>query len=192
MKITKTILQGVAFLMLTGCSTPIGDLGDTLTQDGAISDLLSYTFVIPNSQVNSSLSKGFPFVKRTGYGNIILQHAKLGTSTKSDEIIVDVASSLNLFNATKGLDVNAKMGSGLRYEPSDRMIYLKNVHPVDIQFGNMQLSKYVPQNVIDSIGGIIGQRLGEMPIYKMKDNITARFIKSIDVQDGNIAVKYGI
>jgi len=192
MKIAKTILHGAAFLMITGCSTPISELGDTLTQDGAISNLLSYTFVIPNSQVNSALSKGFPFVKRTGFGNVILQHAQLAPSTRSDEIIVDVASSLNLFNATRGLDVNAKMASGLRYEPSNRMIYLKNIHPVDMQFGNLQLSRYVPQNVIDSIGTIVGQRLGEMPIYKMKDNITAKFIKSIDVQDGNIAVKYGI
>ena len=67
MKISKIVLQGVAFLMLAGCSTPIGDLGDTLSQDGAISNLLSYTFVIPNSQVNSALSKGFPFTKRTGF-----------------------------------------------------------------------------------------------------------------------------
>jgi len=191
-KMKKLITYLVAGVVMTACSTPVNDLGSMFSQNSGAGDLLNYTMIIPNWRINNALAKGFPVSKKTGFGTMQLKKASLGASRKSDEIIVDVGSRMMMFNTAKGIDANVKVGAGLRYDPASRQIYLKNIRPVDVQLANTSLAKYIPKEIMDAAGSIVSQRLGEIPVYSMQDNIAAKFIKNIKVQNGNIAVQYGL
>lgn len=192
MKKIKTATYLAIAISISGCSTPVNDLGSMFDNGSGVGELLNYTMIIPNWRINNALSKGFPISKKTGFGTMQLKNARLGASSKSDEIIVDVGSRMMMFNTAKGIDANVKVGSGLRYDPVSRQIYLKNIRPVDVQLANTSLARYIPQEIIDAAGSIVSERLGEIPVYKMQDNIAAKFIKNIKVQNGNIAVQYGL
>lgn len=191
MRFFNTISATIFVFFLTACSTPVGDMGSMFNQNAGGNGLVNYTFKIPNSQINSALSRGFPVSRSTAFGTFLVKQARLAPSIRSDQIMLDVGTSLSLFN-TKNIDSNMKVAAGLRYEPSTRQIFLKNIMPIDMKVGSTSVSSYVPQSVIDIAGQIVSQRLGEIPVYELKDNITAKFIKNIEIQDGNIAVKYGI
>jgi len=154
--------------------------------------LLGYTTTISTEEVNQALSKAFPREKKSSFGKVVLKNAILEPSTESDKVMLALSFGLTSFEIPEGIDGKMGLSAGLRYDPKSRKIYLKEVTPAGIQFGNKSLANYVSKGARSALNVIAMRELSDIEVYQVKEGLTARFIKDITVDKGKIVVRYGL
>lgn len=171
----------VAMFTFSGCSIEQSPLS-----------LLNHKTTVPTEELNEMLAKAFPIKKKSSFGSIVFKRAMVKPSSKSDRLKISVLFGLTSFEIPEGIDGDLSILAGLRYDPKTKKIFLTEVTPVSTHFSSPSLAEYVSREVRSALKMIAMQELSEIEIYEMSKSFKARFIKSVFVEKGNIAIKYGI
>jgi len=153
--------------------------------------LLNYRTTISIEEVNDAFAKVFPLQKKSSFGAIALKKALLRPSSESDRVALSVAFGLTSFEIPEGIEGALTLSAGLRYDPSTKKIYLKEVTPIDVRFNDNALAEYVSKGARSALNVIAMRELSDIEIYQVKKSFSARFIKNITVSKGKIVLQYG-
>jgi hypothetical protein len=179
----KLKLFGYLFLVIfffNGCSV----------QDTPLS-LFNSEKSISFEQINDKLSGVLPIQKKTSFGSVNFRRAVLVATQSIDRVALSIAFSMTSFEIPEGIDGVLNLSAGLRYEPSNKKIYLTQLTPIGYQFSNKSLSEYVSKSALSAMNVLAMKELEDIEIYQMEKSFSAKFIKSIAVDRGRIVVKYG-
>ena len=182
---TRRVLVSVVFIVslfaLSGCSGAGPDAG-----------LLSYTSKIPTEKINAELLKVTPIKRRSTFGSFAITRAAIHPAANDNKVALVARFGLTTFEIPEGVDGTLAASCGLRYDPETKQIFLTDIRPGAIQFGNASLSKYVSKSTRKAIGSIVSKVFGDIPIYQMDSSFTAKFVKKVSVYKGDIVIVYGL
>ncbi len=181
MKSKSIFILLLAWVFFAGCSSKSGP-----------GSLLGYSSSISTEEVNEAFSKAFPIQKKSSFGTVSLKRALLKPTSQSDRVALSVAFGLTSFEIPEGIEGTMALSAGLRYDPRSKKIYLKEVTPVGMQFGDTALSKYISKSARSAVNVIAMRELSNIVIYQVKESFSARFIKNITVNKGKIVIQYGL
>ena len=159
---------------------------------GPDAGLLSYTKVIKASEINNALSQVVPISKRSTFGSFTISKAHVKPGKSGDHLVLSTGFSLTTFEIPEGVDGSLGASCGLRYEPKTKQILLTDISPGSIYIGNKSLREYVGSSVEKGITDIVKKVFTDLPVYKMDESFTAKFIKKIAVDNGDIVIVYGL
>ncbi len=149
-----------------------------------------YTVNVPISMINSTLGQNFPKSQNTDYGKLMIDKPNILGKAGSDKLGVGTSFTFSNMLIPKGIKGAVSLSSGVRYNASDRGLYLANPMIEELQFQNFSLSKYLTPQMKNIIGESIAQQLRSKPIYRM--NTGASFVRNVSVQDGNVVLTVGL
>lgn len=174
------MLSAFSLFVIVGCVNPNPQTG------GA-------DITIPMEQVNSSIKNQFPQEKKTDYGTVKVENPNLLSKAGSNKVGVGTDFTFKNALMPNGLKGAVSLSSGLKYNPTDKGVYLDNPTVEDIKFQNFALSKYLTGNTKAVISQAIAQTLIKKPIYNVsKMGVASSFVKSVNVKDGNLVVNTGL
>ncbi|NKQ41373.1 MAG: DUF1439 domain-containing protein [Sulfurovum sp.] len=154
--------------------------------------LFAQKTTISTENVNEALAKVFPIQKKSSFGSVALKRAILIPARESSKVALSVGFGLTSFEIPEGIDGVLTLSAGLRYDPKTKKIYLKEVTPIGVNFGNPSLSEYVSKGARTALNVIAMRELSDIEIYQVKESFSARFIKHIKVDKGKIVIEYGL
>jgi len=155
--------------------------------------LLSYTKVIKTDAVNAELARVTPISRRSTFGSFRINRAEIQPSaTRDDRVILMTNFSLTTFEIPEGIDGTLAASCGLRYDKQTRQIFLTDIRPGMMRFGNASLAEYVSQDARRGIGTIVAKVFKDIPIYQLDSSFGAKFVKKVGVHKGNIVIVYGL
>ena len=159
---------------------------------GPEAGLLSYTSKIPTEKVNEELLNATPIKRRSTFGSFVINRAEISPAASDDRVNLVTLFGLTTFEIPEGVDGKLAASCGLRYDPKTKQIFLTDIRPGALQFGNASLSKYVSKSTRKAIGAIVAKVFGDIPIYQMDSSFGSKFVKKVGVYKGDIVVVYGL
>jgi hypothetical protein len=192
-KLKKVILIGsipfallsavVTTASLTGCAAPTGT-GINMTQEGLV-------LTIAPSDINNFLKSQFPIEKEETLGKVILEDAKVESIETKDKLKLGVDAKYDPPSIIPAVDVGVEVEGGIKYEPKDKTIYLKDPLVDKIKFMGNTFS--IPSFAKPYISSFVTEVFGKIPLYKFSQaNLAAYLIKDVKVENGKIVVKFGL
>ena len=169
-----------ALLLVHGCG------------EGPGAGLLSYTKVIKTEEVNTDLAQAMPISRRSTFGSFRINRADVQPAQSGERVVLNTNFSLTTFEIPEGIDGTLSASCGLRYDPKTRQIFLTDIKPGSLQFGNASLAEYVSSGARQGIHTIIKKVFTDIPIYQLDSKYAAKFIKKITAYKGNIVIVYGL
>ena len=170
----------VAVFFVSGCG------------EGPGAGLLSYTKVIKTEEINTDLAQAMPISRRSTFGSFRINRADIQPAQSGDRVVLNTNFSLTTFEIPEGINGSLAASSGLRYDPKSRQIFLTDLKPGSLQFGNASLAEYVSKGAQKGIHSIIQKVFSDIPIYELDSKFVAKFIKKITAYKGNIVIVYGL
>ncbi len=171
----------VSLLVLAGCGGAGPDAG-----------LLSYSSKIPTETINAELSKVTPIKRRSTFGSFAINRASIEPASAQDRVVLMSRFGLTTFEIPEGVSGMLAASCGLRYDAQTKQIFLTDIRPKAIRFGNASLSKYVSKSTRKAIGSIVSKVFGDIPIHQMDSSFSAKFVKKVTIYKGNIVIVYGL
>ncbi len=150
-----------------------------------------YNVAIPLHVINSTVGQSFPQKQKTNYGTLMIDKPNILGKQGSDKLGLGTAFSFSNMLIPDGIKGSISISSGVRFNPSDKGLYLTSPMIDDVKFQNFSLAKYLTPEIRTIIGDIIMQQLANKPIYRM-NNIGASFVKGVHIQNGNLIVTLGL
>ena len=158
---------------------------------GVAPDGRGYTINVPLSVINNTVGQNFPQSKKTNYGTLLVERPNILGKQGSDKLGVGTSFTFSNMFIPNGIKGAITLSSGVRYNPSDRGLYLASPMIDELTFQNFSLSKYLTPQMRNMIGDIIAQQLIKKPIYHMNSR-GASFVKGVGVHNGNLVVTIGL
>ncbi len=180
-RVILSLLSILSLFAITGCGGSTPDAG-----------LLSYTSKIPTEKINVELLKVTPIKRRSTFGSFAITRAEIHPAAKENRVALVTKFGLTTFEIPEGVDGTLAASCGLRYDPKTKQIFLTDIRPGVIQFGNASLSRYVSKSTRKAIGSIVSKVFGDIPIHQMDSSFSAKFIKKVAVYKGDIVIVYGL
>jgi len=178
MNYKKLLLSTLLSLGLTGCV-------------GVAPGGQGYNITVPMGMINSTVGQNFPQSQKTNYGTLMIDKPNILGKQGSSKLGIGTSFSFSNMFMPNGIKGAVSLSSGVRYNASDRGLYLASPMIEDIKFQNFALSKYMTPQIRNIIGDLIAQKLANKPIYHM-NNMGASFVKGIGVENGNVVVRVGL
>jgi hypothetical protein len=150
-----------------------------------------YDITVPMNVINSTVGQNFPQSQKTNYGTLMIDKPNILGQQGSDKLGVGTSFTFSNMFVPNGIKGAVSLSSGVRYNASDRGLYLASPMIDNIKFQNFTLSKYMTPQIRNLIGDLIAQKLSNKPIYHM-NNMGASFVKDIRVDNGNVVVNVGL
>ncbi len=177
MKYQKLLLLGLLMFGMHGCI-------------GVAPGGQGYTINVPMSMLNTTIRQNFPRQQKTNYGILVIDKPNILGRTGSNKLGIGTSFSFSNILIPQGVKGVISLSSGIRYNPSDRGLYLTNSMIDELKFQNFSLSAYITPQIRYMIRDVIMQQLANKPIYHI--NTGASFVKNVRVQNGNILVTLGL
>ena len=186
-------LVAVASFFFAACST---------SQTGG---LFSPRYVINSHRIASELLPYFPYQQNIqNVASLSLRNPTISMAPNLNKVrlglSVQAATNQNLAQLTGITQLSALAGRkttgicqlvcGLRYERSNRSIYLEDPVVESLTLDN--LTPAVEQSVIQLINTLGPRLLDRHPVYTLKDEPGAAFLKAIRVQSNGVALHLGL
>ena len=178
MNYKQVILVITSILTLAGCV-------------GVSPDGKGYNVSIPLNIINTTVAQNFPQSQKTNYGTLLIDKPNLLGKQGSDKLGVGTTFTFSNMFIPNGIKGSLNLSSGLRYNPSDRGLYLASPMIDELTFQNFSLSSYLTPQMRNSIGNIIAKQIIKKPIYHI-NTIGASFVRGIGVQNGNVVLTLGL
>jgi len=178
MNYKQIILVVTLVWALTGC---VG-----VTPDGR-----GYNVSIPLNVINTTVGQNFPKSQKTNYGTLLIDKPNLLGKQGSDKLGVGTTFTFSNMFIPNGIRGSLNLSSGLRYNPSDRGLYLASPMIDELTFQNFSLSSYITPQIRNMIGDIIAKQIIKKPIYHI-NSMGASFVQGIRVQNGNVVLTLGL
>ncbi len=176
---SKMIVATVALIVgLSGCV-------------GVSPDGKGYTMSVPLSSVNNTVAQNFPQEQKIKYGTLLIEKPNLLGKQGSDKLSVGTGFVYKNALIPNGIRGAISLSGGVRYNPSDRGLYLSSPMIDELTFQNFSLSNYITPEMRTLIGDVIAQQLMKKPIYHL-NSPAATFVKGVSVKDGNLLVNIGL
>jgi hypothetical protein len=150
-----------------------------------------YTITVPMGMINSTVRANFPQHQKTDYGTLTIDKPNILGKQGSDKLAIGTAFSFSNMLIPNGIKGMISLSSGVRYNASNRGLYLTSPMIDDIKFHNFALSSYMTPEMRNLIGNLITQQLLSKPIYHI-NNIGASLVRNIEVVDGNVVLGIGL
>jgi len=158
---------------------------------GISPDGRGYTINVPLSVINTTVGQNFPQKQQTSYGTLLIEKPNILGKKGSNTLGVGTSFSFSNMLIPNGIKGAISLSSGVRYNPSNRGLYLTSPMIDELTFQNFSLSHYLTPEMRNIIGDIIAQQLMKKPIYRM-NNMGASLVKGVGVQNGNLVVTLGL
>jgi hypothetical protein len=140
---------------------------------------------------NRSFKEKLPVVKKMPFGDIAILGATVASDTKGDRLSVKANITFKNFQIPEGLGGVVEFDAGLRYDPYAKNLYLDDMKPVAVNFGNSTLVKYIPNTTRRSIASIVGGELTLIPLAQVTTVKGALTVEKIEVDNGSVEIDFG-
>jgi hypothetical protein len=178
MKYQRIFISMIAVFGFVGC------VGVTPGGEG-------YNITVPMGMINSTVRANFPQNQKTDYGTLMIDKPNILGKQGSDKLAVGTSFSFSNMLIPNGVKGMISLSSGIRYNASNRGLYLASPMIDEIKFHNFALSSYLTPKMRNLIGDLIAQQLLRKPIYHI-NNMGASFVKGIGVENGNVVLRVGL
>ena len=150
-----------------------------------------YTIAIPMQTINSTVGSNFPQNQKTSYGTLTINKPNILGQQGGNKLGLGTSFSFANMFIPNGIKGAVSLSSGVRYNASDRGLYLANPMIDNIEVHNFALSKYLTPEIKNMIGQLIAKEVTRRPIYHI-NNMGASLVKGIGVENGNVVVTLGL
>lgn len=148
---------------------------------------------VPVSQLNDSMQKQFPQSQSMKYGKVTISEADILGQSGSNTLSVGTGFSFTPKIIPSTLKGAVKLSSGVRYNATDKSLYLANPTVEDIRIQNFSLANVMTSEIKQAIGLLISETIAKKPIYDLSSRgMATKFIKSVNVENGNVVVGMGL
>lgn len=179
----KKVLAVIA-IIIVGCFTACV---------GVDPDGRGYTIAVPMGMINSTLAEQFPVEEKRSLGTVSISDPNVLGQAGSDKLGIGTAFKFTSFLIPAGIGGNLQLASGVRFDPSTKNLYLDSPMVQELTFQNFSLSKYLTEDMKQSLGLIIAETIAKKPIYNIeKAGVGSSFVKGIDVRDGQVFLTFGL
>ena len=160
---------------------------------GVDPDGRGYSVAIPMSMINSSLADQFPVQEKRQLGTVTISDPNVLGKQGSNKLGIGTAFKFTNFLVPSGISGNLQLASGVRFDPKTQNLYLANPMVEELKFHDFSLSKYLTNDMRQSLGVIIAETISQKPIYNIKKaGIGSGFVKGIDIRNGEVFVTFGL
>jgi len=175
----KTYFMSAALLIgLSGCVQP------SLSGQG-------YDITVPLSTVSSGIAESFPQKNKMKYGTLVVEKPDLLAKKSKDTLGIGSAFSFSNMLIPNGIKGVAKLSSGLRFDPSDKNVYLDNLMVDELKFQDFALSNYLTPQIRTLIGKAIASQLKEKPLYQV-NSLGSSLVKDVSIKNGDLVLSVGL
>ncbi len=147
------------------------------------------SYSVTENQLQQYVNKHSDFqesggIKGLAYAEIKLNKATVGIGrTANDRISLDTSSEvlLSLLNQPEQkVQLNMNLNAIPYYNPDKKAVYLKSLQVQSINVEPKELEPIVKSPLVAPLINLISQQLTNYPVYKVKDNLLGKLIKSTD------------
>jgi hypothetical protein len=146
--------------------------------------------VIPLSQVELNLQKRFPVKRKGSFGTVKIVGMALQPGTEGKGIEVPVKFILTSYEIPEGIEGLVTYQAGLRYAPETRTLYLNDLKPLRLSFGNPSLEEYVSSSARKGVVSLVASAVESLPMQTMPEGFRARKVEKFSVQKENLMVDF--
>jgi len=153
-----------------------------------------YSVAVPMGMINSTLANQFPVKESRTFGTVEISDPTILGQQGSDKLSIGTSFNFTNMFIPDGIGGSLKLASGVRYDPKTQNLYLANPMVEELKFQNFSLSKYLTNDMRNSLGLLIAETIAKKPIYNIKKAgvIGSGFVRGIDVRNGQVYLTFGI
>jgi hypothetical protein len=160
---------------------------------GVDPDGRGYSVAIPMGMINSKLANQFPVQEKRQLGTVTISDPNVLGKEGSDKLGIGTSFKFTNFLVPDGIGGSLQLASGVRFDPKTQNLYLANPMVEELKFHDFALSKYLTNNMRQSLGVIIAETISKKPIYNIKKaGIGSGFVRGIDIRNGQVFVTFGL
>jgi len=146
--------------------------------------------VIPLSQVDQTLKKRLPVMRKASFGSVRVLSVALqpGSDKKSVEAVAKFI--LTSYEIPEGIEGLITYQAHLKYSPENRTLTLSQLKPLSLTFGNPSLEEYVSAAARQGVSSVVASILQGLPLQVMPENFRARKVKKFSIQKENLLIDF--
>jgi hypothetical protein len=181
-KYLLSVIAGLSIVM-SGCGT-LPDLGTLPALDG--SEQTSFSL----AQINENFRQQLPVVRKGSFGTVKIVRVSLQPGLEGKNLEVLTKFILTSFEIPEGIEGLVSYRGTLLYDPVTRKLYLSELQPNRLTFGNPSLEEYVSPAARKGIAEVIASSLKGMPVQTMSNGFRAKGIKKVQVVRDQLKVEF--
>ena len=152
-----------------------------------------YSVAIPMELVSSTLAEQFPIQEKHSMGVVKVSDPVVLGQSGQDKLGLGTTFTFTNWLVPKGIGGKLKLASGVRFDPTTQNLYLASPMVEELMFMDFSLAQYLTKDMKNSIGFVIAEIVGKVPIYNLKKlGRGAEFINGIDIRNGQLYVTFGL
>lgn len=152
-----------------------------------------YSVAIPMEVVSSTLAEQFPVQEKRSMGVIKVSDPVVLGQYGQDKLGLGTSFTFTNWIIPKGIGGKLKLASGVRFDTTTQNLYLASPMVEELVFMDFSLAQYLTKDMKNTIGLIIAEIVGKVPIYNLKKlGRGAAFINGIAIRNGQLYVTFGL
>ena len=146
--------------------------------------------VIPLTQIDQNLQSRLPISRKASFGTVKILGMALQPSTDNRTMEVSVKFILTSYEIPEGIEGLITYQAQLRYAPESRRLYLSELKPLRLSFGNPSLEEYVSTAARKGIATLVASTLRTLPIQTMPEGFRAKGIEKAAIVKDQLMVDF--
>jgi hypothetical protein len=176
MKRFQVLWLGFLLLLISGC--------------GGAPGLGGSDQVLTLAQIDANLRRALPLKRKASFGSVRIVGMALQTGSDGKTLEVPVKFILTSYEIPEGIEGLVTYQAGLRYDPESRALYLHDLKPLRLSFGNRSLEEYVSSAARKGVVSLVASAVKNLPLQTMPEGFRARKVEKFMLQKDKLMVDF--
>ena len=142
------------------------------------------------SQIDLNLQKELPVSRKASFGSVKIVGLALQPGMENKVMEIPVKFILTSYEIPEGIEGLITYQGGLRYAPETRGLYLSDLKPLRLTFGNPSLEEYVSSSARKGIASVVASALGSFPLQSMPEGFRARKVEKFAIHKDKVMIDF--